>query len=110
MPDEITIKIGDLTESSVANDSYVVVTRVEGGVRVSRKLNLSVLLSAISTALAGYTYSKTTIDNMIANVQVDLSGYSTTTEVSTMISDATSDALFLGDIIESNVPMGGLGE
>lgn len=108
MPDEITIKIGDLTESSVASDSYVVVTRVEGGVRVSRKLNLSVLLSAISTALAGYTYSKTAIDNMIANVQVDLSAYSTTSQMNTAINAAIEDAVFIGQTIEQNVTIGGL--
>ena len=105
--DITTIKISDLIETSESSSSYVVVTRIEGGVRVSRKLSLSVILSAISNALSEY-YTKSQVDSLIANVQVDLSAYSTTEQVSTMISDALDDALFVGRTIESNVTIEGL--
>lgn len=44
----------------------------------------------------------------IGSTSIDLSNYSTTSEVQTMINTAVSNAVFLGRVIESNVPMGGL--
>ena len=44
----------------------------------------------------------------IGSTAIDLSAYSTTAQVQTMIGSAVADALFMGRVIESNVPMGGL--
>lgn len=44
----------------------------------------------------------------IGSTAIDLSNYSTTAQTQTMINTAIADALFLGRVIESNVPMGGL--
>lgn len=44
----------------------------------------------------------------IGSTAIDLSAYSTTSQVQTMIDTAVADALFFGRTIESNVPMGGL--
>ena len=44
----------------------------------------------------------------IGSTAINLSAYSTTTQVQTMIDTAVANALFLGRTIESNVPMGGL--
>ena len=62
----------------------------------------------MNSAIASAVSDKPTTTQMNAAIASAVENRPTTTDMSTAIGNATADALFLGDIIESNVTIAGL--
>ena len=95
------VKVSELQSSSTL--SGLDTLGVQNGSSVKARID-----TFVYNTVASAVSNRPTTSQMESAISSAVSNRPTTSEVNSAIDTAITDALFLGDIIESNVPMGGL--